>query len=96
MRDVAEGLASALGRRLPAWHIPTSLTLSVAGMVSAVIGGQGRLGNLPATLHKWLTDDAYSAAKFENAFNYKTQISLVEGLRREVAWYRGQKTVSNQ
>jgi len=64
MRDIAGGLAAALGRRVPAWHIPASLTLSVARMVSAAAGGRGRLVNLPATIQKWLADDAYSADKF--------------------------------
>jgi len=91
MRDVVDGLASALGRRVPAWHIPASLVLSVAKMLSVVTGGRGRLGNLPATMQKWLADDTYSAGKFEKTFNFKTQTSLAEGLRREVAWYRGQE-----
>ena len=89
MREVVEGLASAQGRRLPTWHIPASLILSVAKMVAAATGGRGRMGNLPATLQKWLADDAYSAGKFEKAFNFQTQTSLAEGLRREVEWYRG-------
>jgi len=91
MREVVEGLASALGRRRPRCHIPASLVLFIAKMVSAMVGGQGRLGNLPTTLQKWLADDAYSAGKFEKAFNFQTQTSLAEGLRREVEWYRGQE-----
>lgn len=91
MRDVVEGLASALGRHVPAWHIPVPLVLSVAGMVSTATGGRGHLGNMPATLHNWLADDAYSVEKFEKAFNFKTQTSLPEGLHREVEWYRGQE-----
>ena len=88
MRDVVEGLASALGRRLPTWHIPASLTLSIAEMFSAVIGRRDRLGHVAATLRKWLADDAYDAGKFEKAFNFRTQTNLAEGLQREVAWYR--------
>ena len=88
MRAIVDGLASALGRFIPAGHIPASLILSVAQMVSAVAGGRGHLGNLPATLQKWLADDAYSAGKFEKAFNFQTRTSLAEGLRWEVAWYR--------
>lgn len=88
MRDVVEGLASAMGRRVPAWYIPASLALSIAKMVSAATGARGRLGNLPTMLQKWLADDAYSADKFEKAFNFQTQTSLAEGLQREVVRYR--------
>ena len=91
MREIVQGLASALGMPVPTWHIPASLTLAVAGMAAAVAGGKGRLGNLHSTLQKWLADDAYSADKFEKAFNFKTQVSLGEGLCREVEWYRGQE-----
>ena len=91
MRDVVEGLASALGRRLPRCHIPASLVLSIAQMFAAVTGGRGRLGNLPATLHKWLADDEYSADKFDKTFNFKTKIRLADGLKREVEWYRGRE-----
>ncbi len=89
MHDVVEGLASVLGRHVPAWHIPASLILSGAKMVATATGRRGRLGNLPATLQKWLADDAYSADKFERVFNFQTQTSLADGLRKEVAWYLG-------
>jgi len=85
MREIIQGLASALGKPVPTWHIPASLALAVAGMASAVAGGKGRLGNLRATLQKWLADDVYDAGKFEQAFGFKTQVSLADGLRREAA-----------
>ena len=83
MREIIQGLASALGKPVPTWHIPASLTLAVAGMASAVAGGKGRLGNLRSTLRKWLADDVYSAGKFEKAFNFKTQVSLAEVCRNQ-------------
>ena len=86
MREIVQGLASALGKPVPTWHIPGALTLAVAGMASAITGRTGRLGNLRATLQKWLADDVYLAGKFEKAFGFKTQVSLAEGLRREVVW----------
>lgn len=90
MHEIVDGLASALKRYLPQYHIPALWVVSFAQLLSAMTGGRGRLGNIPATLNKWLADDAYSADKFVQTFNLKTQTSLAEGLRREVAWYRGQ------
>lgn len=84
MREVVAGLAAALGRRLPRWHIPASLALGLTRRMH----GSGWPASLSATIEKWLADDVYDARKFERTFNFQTQVSLVEGLRREVAWYR--------
>lgn len=87
MRDLVEGLASALGRRLPRWHVPASLGLRLAWMVSALAQGRGRLGSMYLLAQKWLADDVYAASKFERAFGFQVRVSLPEGLQREVAWY---------
>lgn len=85
MRDIVRGLAEALGKKIPEWHIPESPALAAAGMLSLITVGKI---NLIASLGKWLADDAYSADKFEKIFNFKIQTNLKEGLRREVEWYR--------
>ena len=88
MREVVEGLAAALGRTLPHWHIPTSLALRSAEILSRLVGHRGRLGSLHTTLEKWLADDAYDTSKFQQTFGFQIEMGLPEGLRREVAWYR--------
>jgi nucleoside-diphosphate-sugar epimerase len=90
MRDIVENLALALGRPIPRWHIPGSLALRLAWMGKGLSRGQGRFWNFYTTLKKWLEDDIYDTSKFEKKFNFKTQVSLVQGLKREVAWYRSQ------
>lgn len=90
MREVVEGLAAALGRSLPRLHIPDSLALRSAEILSRLAGHRGRLGNLHTTLEKWLADDAYDASKFQQTFGFQTEVRLAEGLRREAAWYRNQ------
>jgi nucleoside-diphosphate-sugar epimerase len=39
-------------------------------------------------MQKWLADDYYNTDKFCNTFNYQTKVSLEEGIRREVVWYK--------
>lgn len=90
MREVVEALATALGRRVPRWHIPAPLARGVARNMARLAGGRSRIGALPATVEKWLTDDVYVATAFEQMFNFRAAVSLTEGLRREVAWYRAQ------
>ncbi len=88
VRDVVEGLASALGRSLPRWHVPAYLALWLARIGGLLTRGHGRLGNLNPTLKKWLADDVYVASKFRQRFDFQTHVELAEGLRQEVAWYR--------
>ena len=93
MREVVEGFAAALSRRLPRWHIPAALVLGLSRVVSIVGRGRGRLGTLHTTVEKWLADDMYDADKFWQAFDFSTQVKLAEGLAREVAWYREHQNV---
>lgn len=90
MRAVVEGLATALGRRVPGWHIPARLVLTIARAAARASGGRGRLGSVPQTAQKWLADDVYPAQRFEQRFGFTSYVALGEGLRREVAWYRRQ------
>ena len=90
MREVVEGLAVALGRLLLRLHIPASLALRSGEILNRLVGHRGSLGNLHTTLEKWLADDAYDASKFQRTFGFQTEVGLIEGLRREVAWYRNQ------
>ena len=95
MKEVVNGLALALGRPVPSWRVPPSWALGLSGLVSRLVRRKGRFGSVPDLIKKWLADDTYETSKFEKAFNFKTQVDLAEGLRREVAWYRCQKNVQN-
>lgn len=91
IRDVVENLALALGRPIPHWRIPAPIALCLTYMGKTLSVGHGKFGSLHATLKKWLADDIYDSSNFEKIFNFKAQVSLSEGLVREVAWYRNQK-----
>lgn len=88
MREVVAGLAGALGKRIPSFDIPASLARGMSGLLSRLplIRLQTR-----ATVQKWLADDVYDATKFDQAFNFQPRVSLVEGLHREVVWYRAEQ-----
>lgn len=96
MRELVEGIAKALNRPIPRVHIPASLVLTLAYVGKTISGGHDKLGNLYSTLKKWLAEDVYDSSKFEKTFDFKTQVSLDEGLRREVAWYRNQKSQNSR
>ena len=88
MREVVECLAAALGRPLPRIRIPASLALGVARGAELVTGGRGRIGQLHATVQKWLADDVYDAGTFRQTFGFEPVVSLREGLQQEVDGYR--------
>ena len=87
MREVVTNLSIALGRSVPRWHIPASLALATAGIGSKLLPFS-RFRRLHTTVRKWVADDFYDATKFCKTFNFQPQVSLAEGLQREVAWYR--------
>jgi nucleoside-diphosphate-sugar epimerase len=88
MREVVEGLALALGRKIPPWHVPAPLALRIGSICKSFSRGRGTLGNLYDTIRKWLEEDVYDTSKFDKTFNFKTKVGLTEGLNREVDWYR--------
>ena len=91
MKTIVDELSLALGKRPLPVHIPGAFALTSASVIGKRTGGRGRLGTLHTTLQKWLADDVYDASKFEQAFGFRTQVSLADGLREEVAWYRNSK-----
>jgi nucleoside-diphosphate-sugar epimerase len=90
MRQIVDTLAMALDRRLPRWHIPASLALGLTRLAGALGGKNSFLLRPYAALRKWLAEDAYDSARFNQRFAFQTQIPLAEGLRREVMWYQSQ------
>lgn len=86
MREVVEGLASAFGKRIPTIGIPASLISGISGILLKF--PLSKAHTLGTTARKWLADDVYDGSKLERTFNFQPKVSLIEGLRREVAWYR--------
>ena len=89
MRQVVEGIASVLGRRIPRWQIPQAAAKQLA-RVAAV--APGRLRSLSSALEKWLADDVDHGSRFQQTCAFTPQVDLEEGLRRETAWYRSTKS----
>jgi nucleoside-diphosphate-sugar epimerase len=89
MHTVIAELAAALGRSLPPVHIPAPLAIIGSKLAARLMGKRGRFGSIDLTLKKWLADDVYDAGKIRDKLGFQTGVDLAEGLRREVAWYRG-------
>ena len=90
MREIVEGLGGALGKRIPPFGIPVQLVRGMSGLLSVM--PVSRLQTLGLMAQKWLADDVYDGSKFAQTFNFQPRVSLMEGLRREVAWYRAEQS----
>lgn len=94
MRGVVEGLAQALGRRVPSWRVPLGLARAAATVAGYVAPARGRA--IHEALDKWSSDDVYPGDKFARRSGFEPHVSLAEGLARQVAWSRssnGDRTV---
>jgi nucleoside-diphosphate-sugar epimerase len=88
IRDIVETIAHELKRRIPTLRIPGSIALGCAKIGKIILGKGSIVGGLYDTLNKWLADNFYSTEKFQHAYDFKPQVSLEEGLHREVVWYQ--------
>lgn len=83
MSEVVETLAAALGRTVMPCRVPTHAARMLTS-AAALVGWEA-----PASaLHKWLSDERYSAARFISTYGIPPRVSLVEGIRRQVDHYR--------
>jgi nucleoside-diphosphate-sugar epimerase len=87
MREIVSAICQALGRPIPHIGIPLAV-LKAVGAISCRMGDPGQLCQ---RLEKFIHDDIYDGFKFESAFDFRSAISLSEGMRREVAYLQTQK-----
>jgi nucleoside-diphosphate-sugar epimerase len=88
MRQIVDGLYDALGRKPRRWRIPEGLALQACRAAVAVAGQNGLAGAVQATVKTWLADAVIEGGRFERELQFRPQVSLQEGLRRQVEWYR--------
>lgn len=88
---IVQALATGLGRATPRWYIPAPIARSVGGGLAICMAGKGPVARLNRTIGKWLSDDIYLGMKFERDYQFHPEVSVEEGLRREVAWFRHSK-----
>jgi nucleoside-diphosphate-sugar epimerase len=91
MKEIVDGLHVALGRVPPRWHIPDGWLLGATRMASALAGPSGLAGAAHATLKTWLADAVFDGGRFERELQFRPQVALQEGLRRQVESYRSRR-----
>ena len=94
IREIAEAIARALGRRLPRGRIPRGLALAVATALEA-LPDVGRY-RLPLTRSRvaFMTESrAYCGCRARSELGFEPRVDLETGLRRTVEWYRAEGLV---
>jgi nucleoside-diphosphate-sugar epimerase len=84
MKEIVTSICHALHRPVPRVAIPLAL-LKAGG---AFLRRMGDPGNLAENLKKFTRDDVYDAAKFASAFSFVPEISLKDGIQKEVSFLR--------
>ena len=86
MRDIVDGLAEALGKKPLPVRIPAPIAVCAGKVLSWL--PYKRLSALHSTIEKWLVEDVYDTSRIESDYGFHAQVHLIEGLKREVRWYR--------
>ncbi len=87
MREIVTTICQELGRPVPRAYIPQPFI----GMASAIMERIGINIQLLHQVQKFIHDDVYSCAKFENTFHFRPSVSLAEGILREVIYLRANR-----
>ena len=90
MREIVDGIADALDKHPFPGRVPSSLALLLSRYLSRI--PNRRMAGLHQTVKKWLAEDVYDTRRFEEAYGFQTTTSLEAGLKREVNWYRHNKS----
>jgi nucleoside-diphosphate-sugar epimerase len=91
MAQIVDVLSTALGRNVPRWYIPARAVRMFTQGMSVCMADRGPLARVRKTINKWLADDIYPGHRFEHDYGFRPEVSVEEGLRREVAWFRHSK-----
>jgi hypothetical protein len=67
-------------------QIPAHIALAAGKFLSCF--PVKRLSGLHLTIKKWLAEDVYDTRHIERDYGFHARIDLIEGLKREVRWYR--------
>jgi len=89
--ELAETIARALGRRLPAWHLPIERALQLAALCEAVPGVPPAYLPLTRSRITFMSEDrAYSGARAGRELQFVPHTDLASGLAATVDWYRSE------
>lgn len=96
MREIVETIARRLRRRIAPLRVPIRLIVPAMEIAARLAPTSNLLSRVHETLHKWRRDDVLCTHKFNDHFAFQPQVSLEEGLSREVDWFLQERRSRSQ
>lgn len=90
MKQIVREIARALGKSEPHGLVSDAIILSLLRGLALVPPLHRRASNVGNSIQKWLADDVYDGTKFNERYGFKSQISLRDGIEREITWFKAQ------
>lgn len=91
IREMADAIARALGRRVPRGRIPRGLALAVATLLELLpLVDRGRLPLTRSRVAFMTESRAYCGCRARRELGFEPRVDLATGLRRTVEWYRAE------
>lgn len=88
MREIVETAARLLSKKVSRVRLAAPLARTPLRLARTIRLGGDRARQWLGTLEKWLSDDVFDGSRFQQDFGFQSEVSLEEGLRRQVQWYR--------
>ena len=86
MRAIVETIAKALGKSVLSLQLPALPFVMSAEVLNALPSNAFR--RIHHALNVWLSDDVIDSSRFRDRFSFHEEVSLSEGIDRQVEWYR--------
>jgi nucleoside-diphosphate-sugar epimerase len=86
MREIVGTIEENLGKSVPAFSIPPK-PLRVGLKFGARLGIK-KIEKISETVEKWLSDDVFSGEKIASELNFTIKTDALEGIRREILYYK--------
>ena len=86
MKEIVSEIETSLNVSVPKLKIPSELIGNLLKLNHLL--KLKKIGNFSKSINRWLANDAYAADKIFKEYNFKTSLSALEALKKEVIWYK--------
>lgn len=86
MHEIVGMISEYLRKPVMPVRIPATWVLNITRLLSKIPQRQFTASHL--LVHNWLAEHLFDTHRFEHEYDFRTKMSLANGLKKEVQWYR--------